>query len=271
MAYDISKLIEIAKAEVGYCEKKSNANLDSKTANAGSGNYTKYWRDMAPSYQGQPWCDAFVDWCFVQAYGKTAAQALEYGGCGNYYTPSSAACYKSKNQWYTSPKVGDQIFFRNDSRICHTGIVVAVSGSTVTTIEGNTSAGSNTVVANGGCVARKTYSISNSRIAGYGRPNYGTQPKGGDRIMIEVVSVSNSTTNKSVVYFLRSILRGRGMHGVKGQLLGLGFNADDDCIHAINEYQSARRKQGVELGTNGRNDSCCGPKMWNDITGGLVK
>ena len=33
MAYTASKLIEIATAEIGYHEKASNANLDSKMAN----------------------------------------------------------------------------------------------------------------------------------------------------------------------------------------------------------------------------------------------
>ena len=49
----IEKVILIAKNEIGYLEKKSNSQLDSKTANAGSNNYTKYWRDIKPSYQGQ--------------------------------------------------------------------------------------------------------------------------------------------------------------------------------------------------------------------------
>ena len=126
---------------------------------------------MKPSYQGQAWCDCFVDWCFVQAYGKEAAQELECGGCGEYYTPTSAQYYKNKKQWYTSPKVGDQIFFRNSERICHTGIVINVKNGMVTTIEGNTS-GASGVIANGGGVCQKEYSTSNSRIAGYGRPNY---------------------------------------------------------------------------------------------------
>ena len=41
----IDKLIQIAKNETGYLEKASNSQLDSKTANAGENNYTKYWRD----------------------------------------------------------------------------------------------------------------------------------------------------------------------------------------------------------------------------------
>lgn len=48
----IDKLISIAQDEVGYLEKSSNNNLYDKTANAGDKNYTKYWEDIIPSYQG---------------------------------------------------------------------------------------------------------------------------------------------------------------------------------------------------------------------------
>ena len=173
-AIDVSKVIAVASAEVGYLEKKSKASLDSKTANAGSGNYTKYWRDMKPSYQGQPYCDCFVSWCFKKAYGESLANKLLCGGLYSFYTPESAQKYKDKGQWYTkSPKIGDQIFFKNDTRICHTGIVYKVDTSNVYTIEGNTSAGSQ-VIPNGGAVCKKSYALTNSRIAGYGRPNYGS-------------------------------------------------------------------------------------------------
>lgn len=72
----INTVIGIAEEEIGYLEKRSNRQLDSKTANAGSGNYTKYWRDIAPSYQAQPWCAGFVSWCFYKAFGLAAARKL---------------------------------------------------------------------------------------------------------------------------------------------------------------------------------------------------
>ena len=73
------KVIEIAENEVGYLEKASNSNLYEKNANAGSNNYTKYWAEIKPEYQGQPWCACFVTWCFVQAFGKDkAAQLLKH-------------------------------------------------------------------------------------------------------------------------------------------------------------------------------------------------
>ena len=51
----IDAVLKIAEKEIGYLEKKSARDLDSKTGNAGSNNYTKYWRDVKASYQGQPW------------------------------------------------------------------------------------------------------------------------------------------------------------------------------------------------------------------------
>ena len=173
----VDKVLSIAEAEVGYLEKKDgNLNyLYDKTANAGSNNYTKYnkeMHDIYPAVMDYPayWCDAFVDWCFYKAYGVANAKGL-LGGNFDDYTIQSAQLYKNKGAYYTTLKVGDQIFFNNGVRICHTGIVYAVDSSRVYTIEGNTSGGS-TVVANGGGVAKKSYLLSYNRIDGYGRPNY---------------------------------------------------------------------------------------------------
>lgn len=167
---NISKLLSVAQAELGYIEKNSNNQLDSKTANQGNKNYTKYARDLYPSLQGQPWCDMFVDWCFVQAFGRV--NALQLLGGFSAYTPTSAQYYKDRGQWVQYPDSGDQIFFKNSVRICHTGIVLEKVGSSrVRTIEGNTN-NSTGVVPNGGAVCIKEYDIKDSRIAGYGRPDW---------------------------------------------------------------------------------------------------
>lgn len=43
MKRTVKNLLDIARGEIGYHEKKTNANLDQKTApNDGAGNYTKY-------------------------------------------------------------------------------------------------------------------------------------------------------------------------------------------------------------------------------------
>lgn len=168
---NMEDMIKVALAEEGYLEKRTNDMLESKTANAGSNNYTKFGRDMGCN--GQPWCDAFVDWCFKKAYGTAEAKAL-LGGWSN-YTPTSARYFKNMHQWFTTPQRGDVIFFKNSQRICHTGIVLEVKNGRVYTIEGNTSGGS-TLEANGGCVAKKNYPLGYNRIAGYGRPKYSNTP-----------------------------------------------------------------------------------------------
>lgn len=181
----IEKLISIAEAEVGYCEKSKvavqmNPNiLNEKFAGAGADNMTKYARSLvnwigSPYSQGTAWCDQFLDWCFITAFGiKTAKDVI---GGWSAYTPSSAQFYKNMNRWYSSPKVGDQIFFKNETRICHTGIVYKVNDTHVYTIEGNTSSNIG-VATNGGCVAKKQYALTYSKIAGYGRPKYELVPQ----------------------------------------------------------------------------------------------
>lgn len=165
----IDKLIAVAMEEVGYIEKATNKDLDSKIGNAGSNNYTKYARDIYPSLQGQAWCDMFVDWCFVKAFGRINAEQM-IGGFSA-YTPTSASYYKNAGQWRTFPCVGDQVFFRTEPRISHTGIVYKVDDNYVYTIEGNTS-NSAILVTNGGCVCTKKYKLDDWCIAGYGEPLY---------------------------------------------------------------------------------------------------
>lgn len=181
MANTVDKVISIAEAEVGYLEKKSNSQLYDKTANAGSANYTKYGKEMHdiyPTVMDFPasWCDAFCDWCFYKAYGVSTAKSL-IGGNFDDYTVASAQMYKNKGAWHTSnPKIGDQIFFKNSTRICHTGLVYKVDNKYVYTIEGNTS-GASGVIANGGGVCKKKYLLSYENIAGYGRPKYDSNAK----------------------------------------------------------------------------------------------
>lgn len=179
--YEANEIVAEAKKWNGYLEKRkvgTDEQLKSKTWNAGSNNIVWFWKYLidngvaGQSLQGQPWCDAFNDYCHAVVGGlETAKKSL---GGFSYYTPDSAKYFKNEGRWVSSsgePRKGDQIFFKNSSRINHTGIVTKVTTNTVYTIEGNTSSESG-VVANGGAVREKSYTRSNSRIAGYGRPLY---------------------------------------------------------------------------------------------------
>lgn len=177
----VEHLLNIARAEIGYLEKATNAQLDDKTANAGSNNWTKYARDLDKlgvynfPKNGYAWCDMFADWCYIKAFGVEAAWKMTnqpMGGCGA-GCAFSAQYYKDMGRFYTkNPQPGDQIFFRyNGGDMDHTGIVEKVEGGKVYTIEGNTSSAQG-VVPNGGGVNRKEYPLTYSKIGGYGRPDW---------------------------------------------------------------------------------------------------
>ena len=239
----LDKLLKTAENEVGYLEKKTKSQLDSKTANAGSNNWTKYGQDLikeigSPYSNGVAWCDMFVDWCFLKAFGKEKAKELLGGWSA--YTPASAQYFKNMNQWYTSnPIVGDIIFFKNSSRICHTGIVYNVDSQKVYTIEGNTS-GANRLIANGGGVCKKTYSLSYANIAGYGRPKYDNYISGNTRTAIDVSSYQGTIDWKRVKQsgINYAILRGVIKNGSLDSAFERNYtNAIQNGIKIIGVYQ----------------------------------
>lgn len=179
MANYADQVIAVASGEVGYLEKKSNAQLYDKTANAGYANIVKYWADTYPAFQGQPWCDDFVSWCFIATYGDKADYLL-CGGVKSYYTPTSAQYYQKAGRLDRHPQKGDQVFFSRDGSIPaihHTGIVEKVDANYVYTIEGNTSSTAG-VIPNGGGVWRKKYLLANYKNKMYfGHPRYDEKPK----------------------------------------------------------------------------------------------
>lgn len=192
----IAKLVNCAKSQVGYLEKRSNAYLDDKTANAGSNNWNKYARDIDTKYpnfyngkkNGYSWCDIFVDWVFIECFGYEKALKMLYQptkstGAGCSY---SAGFYRVHNAFYRQPQVGDQVFFGDYGNEGHTGIVVAVNGNVITTVEGNTSGGYG-VESNGDGVYLKKYNISTQYIPGFGRPNW-------DVVSNDVVNEGGSVT-----------------------------------------------------------------------------
>ncbi len=260
----IETVILIAKNEEGYLEKKSNNQLDSKTANAGSANYTKYWRDVKPSYQGQPWCAAFVSWCFMKAFGQEKAKKLlkhwPYVYCptlGNLFTRNA------------NPKIGDIVIFYHNGTFTHTGIVTAVIGDRFYTIEGNTS-GASGIIANGGGVCAKSYLNSQMPGTKFCTPDYSivsvptksenvlsNATQTGSSYMFNPETVKTGDKNTSVL-LLQEILRARGFKGKNGKALKLTWTADANTIYALKAYQESRKKV-LEV------DGICGPATWKDL------
>ena len=167
----IQQLLDIARSQIGYLEKTSNNQLDDFTANAGANNWTKYARDLSDAgyyngnKNGYAWCDVFCDWCFYILTNKNSILAQQIqcqtGDCGAGCI-FSAQYYRAQGCYSNTPQPGDQIFFGTTGAEYHTGIVEQVSSTQVVTIEGNTSEQ----------VARRTYSINDPSINGYGHPKY---------------------------------------------------------------------------------------------------
>lgn len=277
-------VIKIARAEVGYLEKKSNKNLDSKTANAGDGNYTKYARDLdkiSGFYNGKKngyaWCDMFVDWCFVKAFGiENAKKLLCHGasGAGCYY---SMNYYKKQGRLYFSPVVGDQIFFKNSNgAITHTGLVYKVDDDFVYTVEGNTS-GASGVIPNGGGVCEKKYTLFHELIAGYGRPAYDVPEKAYVPTVLEWQKAAIADGFKFPKYGAdgvwgkecedvaqRAIVKKRLTYKYKNLTKivqkAVGVTADGKCgsktVTAIKAYQTAHDLKA---------DGCVGLNTWKSL------
>ena len=170
----------IAAAEwwVGYKEKASVSystvrDKTAFTANAGSNNYS--YPGYLCGVNGQAWCAAFVSTVMVDATGsKTDAKTVMHGiwpyvNVTQVYD-AAPSTYKGRRSAWT-PKAGDIIIFdyEQDNSRDHTGLVVAVSSTTITTIEGNSS----------NMVKKNTYSISYAGIWGYVRPLYSDAASGG--------------------------------------------------------------------------------------------
>lgn len=240
MAYTVSKLLEIARAELGYKEKETNSQLDDKTANAGDGNWTKYARDLhsAGYYQaaknGYAWCDMFVDWCFWKLAGedKTKGEWLEcqtglYGaGC-----EWSSDCYRRAGRFDKNPQPGDQIFFGKTDAEEHTGIVEKIEDGKVHTIEGNAS----------NMCKRCTYSLTSSRIVGYGHPCFDAEPEveEEDEPITGTPSTGSTADEKTIWNFLMVHIDNEyGVAGLMGNLYA------ESALRSNNLQQSYETKLG---------------------------
>lgn len=229
----INALIAVAKNEIGYLEKATNAQLDSKTANAGYNNYTKYWRDVYPAYQGQPWCACQISWDMMTAFGlETAKKLLRHWPY--VYCPAMRDYFTL----YANPQVGDIVIFWSSKKkeFVHTGLVIKVQGDQFWTIEGNTS-GASGVVANGGGICQKTY--YNSQLPGtkFCRPDYSivTSIKSGSS-----TNTSTTTTTKNWIEYGD---RGNDVKNLQAKLNKVGHNLEVDgicgnaTVSAIKDFQ----------------------------------
>lgn len=157
------------KASTIIAKAKSYVGTKESPANSNNVIFNTHYYGKPVSGSSYPWCCVFL-WDIFRMCG---ASDLFYDGKKCAYTPTLANWFKSKKTFYSTPKVGDIVFyqFSGSSRINHVGIVIEVISNTkIKAIEGNTSS---TNDSNGGAVEIRTRATT--YVKGYGRPNYLTE------------------------------------------------------------------------------------------------
>lgn len=108
--------------------------------------YNDWYYGRAVSGNAYPWCMAFVQWVFAQSGRPLPYKTASCSALLTWYRKNKPECIVK------DPRPGDIIIYT----FRHTGIVESVGTSTVTAIEGNTSAGNSGSQSNGGGVFRRT-------------------------------------------------------------------------------------------------------------------
>ena len=232
--FSVKPIINWAENERNYTEKDSLTDLDNKTKNAGDDNYTKYSQEVdalgvfSTQVQGQPWCATWVTDGFINTYGVDKGLDMLCQPNKN----SNAACcgdaaeyYQKADRWYTSPQIGDQVFFKTTKyQYAHTGIVTEVTDTEVTTIEGNTSSEKG-VVSNGGAVTKKHYPVGYSGFKGFGRPKYEAKQEepNFEPYVVRLTAIAlNVRTGPGTQYPVAMVIRGGGAFTIVAEENGFG-------------------------------------------------
>lgn len=122
----MSKIVEIAKAEIGTTEVPKDSNK------------TKYGKWFG--LDGVAWCGMFVSWCYAMRGKPLPNIGFKKGFAG---CQTAVAYFKKNNRIVTKPNPGDIVFFdwNLDGRYDHTGIFVEwiEEGKSFYSVEGNTS------------------------------------------------------------------------------------------------------------------------------------
>ena len=157
-------VVNTALKEVGY-QGESKSSKYSKELD--KYNYYNSKKDGACT-----WCAIFVDWCFFVNNNRDKEKTISIM-CENAKDNCGAGCtqhaqyYKDRGRWISKQSdatTGDQIFFKkSNGQIYHTGIVVDWDSKGFYTGEGST---------DGGKVSKRFYAYGDSKIAGFGRPDW---------------------------------------------------------------------------------------------------
>lgn len=145
----MADVLDTARRELGVREDPPDSNRVK---------YNDWYYGRTVMGSAYPWCMAFVQWCFDQAGKRLPFVTVSCSALLGWYRQNKPECVVE------DPRPGDIIIYT----FRHTGIVESVGTSTVTAIEGNTSAGDSGSQSNGGGVFRRTR--KKSLVKAYIRP-----------------------------------------------------------------------------------------------------
>lgn len=201
--------LEIAVGELGVTESPAGSNR------------TRYGEWYG--WNGQPWCMMFVQWCFAQAGRPLPCRTASCAALLSWYREHQPGCVAA------GPEPGDIVLYA----FGHAGIVERVSGTTVTAIEGNTSAGEAGSQSNGGGVFRRTR--SRALVSACIRPFDGDGGAASEK--------EERMTGKEIYDALSGYLREQGVPGwARAELdeaVRLGVTDGTDPCQLIPRYQAA--------------------------------
>lgn len=172
-----SKILDIARAELGTCESPLGSNNGSAIRKYKAAT----WLDPD---DGWPWCNAFVDWVWEKAVGKSVCRSA---GCN--YTYDWA---KANGFLVSDPMPGDAAIldYDGDGDYDHITFVEKVNKTTITVVGGNQT----------NCVTRTNY--DKSKVVSYVRLPDNTPPPP-KRPKYEIVV--NIRGDSKVVYTVGSV------------------------------------------------------------------
>jgi hypothetical protein len=254
------KLLSYAMDQFGYREGPNNWN---KYAAAPEMTQLLGW-----NAQNQPWCNIFVNACFISCFGLEIGAAMLYQpiGSGSALCRASADFFKTAGAWIErgrTPEPGDVIFFYRSGEINHMGIVSRVAGGSVITIEGNS----------GDSVAERCYSVGDGGIAGYGRPDWAAVDKDIDVPTTDHIGDATEKVVEPRSYALRLPYLSRGNFGelvaaVQTLLILEGYPCGPDGADGdfgLNTEKAVREFQ-EQLGLTA--DGIVGPETGAKLFGG---
>lgn len=122
------KLIETAQSQIGVREYTGN----------NDGVQVELYLKVSNLNKGNPWCAAFVAWCY-----KQCGISAPVSGYSPLWFRSNAVIYRrglGQSFYNSNIQCGDVfgIYFPDMKRIAHVGIIESINRNYITTVEGNT-------------------------------------------------------------------------------------------------------------------------------------